>query len=46
LGISKSAKTGYTQEAGALLGNDGKRFANRNAVMIMLDSDGKLSPRG
>ncbi|HRG50241.1 MAG TPA: D-alanyl-D-alanine endopeptidase [Pseudomonadales bacterium] len=39
------SKTGYTQEAGRCLVMMAT-VANRNAVMIMLDSDGKLSPVG
>jgi D-alanyl-D-alanine endopeptidase (penicillin-binding protein 7) len=41
----KVSKTGYIREAGrclVMLAN----LANRQAVMIMLDSDGKLSPVG
>ncbi|MEZ5493517.1 MAG: D-alanyl-D-alanine endopeptidase [Pseudomonadales bacterium] len=39
------SKTGYTQEAGRCLVMMAT-VANRNAVMVMLDSDGKLSPVG
>ena len=41
----KISKTGYTQEAGRCLVMMAT-VANRNAVMVMLDSDGKLSPVG
>ena len=39
------SKTGYTQEAGRCLVMMAT-VGNRNAVMVMLDSDGKLSPVG
>ncbi len=39
------SKTGYTREAGRCLVMMAS-VANRNAVMVMLDSDGKLSPVG
>jgi len=41
----KISKTGYTQEAGRCLVMMAT-VANRDAVMVMLDSDGKLSPVG
>jgi D-alanyl-D-alanine endopeptidase (penicillin-binding protein 7) len=41
----KVSKTGYTQEAGRCLVMMAT-VANRNAVMVMLDSEGKLSPVG
>ncbi len=41
----KVSKTGYTQEAGRCLVMMAT-IANRNTVMVMLDSDGKLSPVG